>query len=741
MIDSLPVGVSLEEFASSGVDVRDISILIARTITQTARDRVGSLNALDKHWGIYGDGRDENAALQAFLNAARDAGVPTVWPAASVAYCSEEDLYFYTPAIFETGALLRFSYTGSDNYKSRLVIAADDVCIEGMRVSQDMAQRFTVTASSGSGTNLVTYTIAETFPSWFNGKSIAVFGLTPNNHNCSGRTATVTGTHTFTVSQTCTNGNGVVGTRGAFCQVSRNNTKPLIATASGITGMNIHHCVLAQSVGAGMLLQGISDYRVQDNEIRNTRADAIIHLTSTINNVGGCTKGIVSGNKIKGTGDDAISVVGEFDAPTLHEHIDIVGNKVSDGWDYDDTTGAAQWGSGGGLRVVGARHIKLIENSQYDCFGGILIGYDSGTGTAGVDDVQLVNHTSDTVGNVSASMGAVRVIGNSTYKAKNVKVIGGNFSNVRYRAIFASGGSVGDIQNFSVVGATLYNTGALDDADGATGSQASITLQHTQNPTLKDLDIIETGGLPISVTSSVSGKVVVDNIYLESVNRNGAASTDGMTITASADADLYEIGTFTHRTQVGLGGTYTMERLIELASFTNTSDPRVVWKGRQFSVAASGVTTLIPSGVGGANGAINGDGQILFRSGAINLASAGDNALDCQALLNGTQVWGNWQITKVTLVYQTGAFNTDCQVEIRDAASGGGNLIAKTTATGAATEVRFMNAANEMAILPLDTGSTGALFNRLTDTTLFARVTTPNGAAFTAAVVIYGKPG
>lgn len=176
----------------------------------------------------------------------------------------------------------------------------------------------------------------------------------------------------------------------------------LLGTASKIIGMKLtstatirreatdhHRIVLESSTGsviqdnhidggsaAGIFTYRSKDYKIIENTIENTLADAI-HNTAKSSN------GEVRGNTIKAVGDDGVAVVSyEKDGGYTH-HITITNNTVTNG-------------RGRGFTVVGGSNITIENNKTVNsrAAGIYIVGEDSFQ-TYGAKDVLVKNNTAE----------------------------------------------------------------------------------------------------------------------------------------------------------------------------------------------------------------------------------------------------------------------------------------------------------------------------------------------------------
>lgn len=138
-----------------------------------------------------------------------------------------------------------------------------------------------------------------------------------------------------------------------------------------------------QIVGAGsvgVLVFGASHFTVSGNDISATLADGI-HIT------GGSRTGRVTGNRVRRTGDDLISVVSYARAKAAI-NAELVSDVLVSG---NDVSGALD---GRGVTVVGGQRVTVSSNliTNVALAAGVLVAQEGPWNTQGVRDIRIENN-------------------------------------------------------------------------------------------------------------------------------------------------------------------------------------------------------------------------------------------------------------------------------------------------------------------------------------------------------------
>ena len=169
---------------------------------------------------------------------------------------------------------------------------------------------------------------------------------------------------------------------------------------------------------------GTSGYRVSGNSVVDSTADSIRHTD-------GATNGVVTGNYVRGAGDDMISVV-STKGERKNAGITIEGNDLADQY----------WGRG--ISVVGGDNITIRNNriSGTACCAAILVAQESVYNTMGVRNVVVEGNVISHVQTQGQPKNGVRrlhpailVHGNAAGAIQNVTILNNRIDDARYDGI------------------------------------------------------------------------------------------------------------------------------------------------------------------------------------------------------------------------------------------------------------------------------------------------------------------
>lgn len=131
---------------------------------------------------------------------------------------------------------------------------------------------------------------------------------------------------------------------------------------------------------AGVLVFGASNFTVSGNDISATLADGI-HIT------GGSRTGRITGNRVRRTGDDLISVV-SYARSNAAINAELVSDVLVSG---NDVSGALD---GRGVAVVGGQRVTVSSNliTNVALAAGVLVAQEGPWNTQGVRDIRIENN-------------------------------------------------------------------------------------------------------------------------------------------------------------------------------------------------------------------------------------------------------------------------------------------------------------------------------------------------------------
>ncbi|MFI2858327.1 right-handed parallel beta-helix repeat-containing protein [Paenibacillus sp. JSM ZJ436] len=210
-------------------------------------------------------------------------------------------------------------------------------------------------------------------------------------------------------------------------------------TVRGASQFLIDNVYVYKASTAGILVQGQAKQGViSNNRVEATNADGI-HVTD------GSSYITVSGNTVKGVGDDTIAVVSYLQDGAAVHHVTIKDNDTGYG------------SKARGIAVVGGFHVDIQGNSVKDTdMAGIYIAVEGSYNTANVNYININNNVVDHTGISAPQKHPNALVYASQGSIDNVTFSNNMFRNAAHRGLGVWGD--GNIKNIYFTNNTLINS-------------------------------------------------------------------------------------------------------------------------------------------------------------------------------------------------------------------------------------------------------------------------------------------
>lgn len=270
--------------------------------------------------------------------------------------------------------------------------------------------------------------------------------------------------------------------------------------------------------GTGFFLENNYRGTIVGNTVLDTLADGI-HCTLR------CSDIDVIGNRLFGTGDDAIAFVSYQKDGSQVTRCTATGNTVFNS-------------KARGIAVVGSTVISVVSNSINSTkAAGVIISQENGFSTFGPSQVSIASNTikaANTYSSPSVSHAGILVSGDSTtYVVDDIHIVGNTISNSWRRDIFAVPSVTGSVTNLIIENNGCYGPSVQTGAT-AGESYAQIELYQVDSAIIRGNTVDKAQRHGILVPASVAYCTVQGNTITSPNQENIAATSYGIYCIAAA---------------------------------------------------------------------------------------------------------------------------------------------------------------------------------------------------------------